>query len=105
MYPHTIDIESATTVNDGMGGYTETWSPFLSAVPAHVQPISGTEYYKAQQIQNPVDVDVFTPYNGAIKSDMRIKHDGQVLTIKAVLDQGGMNEVLLLKCAISNVSE
>jgi len=105
MYPHVIDVESFISTDDGMGGSTEEWSVVLTAIEAHVQPISGNEYYQAQQIQNPVEVDIFTPYNEVISSSMRVKHDGKILNIKSVLDQGGMNEVLLLKCSMSNAQE
>jgi SPP1 family predicted phage head-tail adaptor len=98
-YPHLIDIERFVSVDDGMGGHTEEWTPYLTDVEAHVQPITGNEYYQAQQIQNPVQVDIYTPFNGAIRADMRVIYNGETLSIKSVLDQGGMNKVLLLKCS------
>lgn len=102
MYPHTVTLQTFTSVNDGMGGHTETWAD-IKTIQAHVQPIGGTEYYQAQQLQNPVEMDVFAPYDAYIKPSMRLVYDGQVLSIKAVLDQGGINEILLLKCSIANV--
>lgn len=99
IYPHVITIESYTESNDDLGGHSEDWAPFLTDIEAHIQPISGTEYYQAQQIQNPVQVDIYTPYNGVIQANMRIVFEGKTLNIKSVLDQGGMNEVMLLKCS------
>jgi SPP1 family predicted phage head-tail adaptor len=102
-YPHRIDIESYEEVSDGMGGHTETWSTVETSLKAHVQPISGREYYQAQQIQNPVNVDVYTPYNEVIKPNMRVIYKSMNLNIISVIDQGGMNKILCLKCSTSSV--
>lgn len=99
MYPHLIDIVSVESTDDGAGGQSQNVIPFLTNVEAHVQPISGSEYYQSQQLKNPVQVDVFTPYNGAINSGMQVIYNENTLTIQSVLDQGGMNQVLLLKCS------
>jgi SPP1 family predicted phage head-tail adaptor len=103
LFPHTIDIEEYTQTSDGMGGHTETWSTIQNGLQAHVQPISGREYYQAQQIQNPVNMDVYTPYNEVIKPSMRVLYNGMKLNIISVIDQGGMNEIMSLKCATSSV--
>jgi SPP1 family predicted phage head-tail adaptor len=97
-YPHTATVQQYTEVSDGAGGHTKEWRD-LKPIVAHIQPISGNEYYQAQKIQNPVEVDVYTPFDGDIKVSMRLVTGGGVLDIKAVLDQGGMNEILLLKSA------
>ncbi|MDF2902371.1 MAG: hypothetical protein K0S25_9 [Bacillus sp. (in: firmicutes)] len=97
-YPHTLTVQNFNPSDDGAGGHTKEWYD-LKSIEAHIQPISGNEYYQAQRLQNPVEIDVYTPYDIEIKPTMRLKVDDEVLNIKAVLDQGGMNEVLLLKCS------
>jgi SPP1 family predicted phage head-tail adaptor len=99
-YPHTITVQHLTTIDDGAGGHTEVWHD-LKTVEAHIQPISGNEYYQSQKLQNPVEIDIYTPYDGDIQPTMRALCNGEPVNIKAVLDQGGMNEVLLLKCSLN----
>lgn len=99
-YPHIITIQYLSQSDDGAGGYTDSWHD-LKTIEAHIQPISGNEYYQSQKLQNPVEVDVYLPYDSEIKSTMRVLSNGEILNIKAVLDQGGMNEVLLLKCSMN----
>jgi SPP1 family predicted phage head-tail adaptor len=98
-YPHTVIVQTFIKIDDGAGGFTENWVD-LKTIEAHIQPISGNEYYHAQKIQNPVEVDVYTPYDSDIQSTFRLKNGNEVLNIKAVLNQGGMNEILLLKCSV-----
>lgn len=101
-YPHEITIEANAKVDDGGGGYTEEWTAF-STVHALVVPLSGAEYYQAQQIQNPIDYNVFLPYRDDVTASMRVVFKGKVLKIKAVLpsliDINGEYEKLCLKCA------
>lgn len=96
-FPHEIQIEYKERVSDGGGGWEEKWLLLKDAV-AHVQPISGQQYYFAQQMRNPVELDIYTPYDPEIRPQMRVIHDGVIMLIEAVLDQGGMAEILLLKC-------
>lgn len=101
-YPHTITIQAHIKVDDGGGGYTEEWTPF-DTVEAFVAPLSGSEYYQAQQVQNPVEYDVYLPYRDDIIPSMRVVFRGKILQIKAVLpsliDINGEYEKLCLKCS------
>lgn len=97
-FPHEIQIEYKERIPDGGGGWEEKWVPLKTTV-AHVQPISGQQYYFAQQMRNPVELDVYTPYDTEIRPQMRVIHEGAIMPIEAVLDQGGMAEILLLKCS------
>lgn len=101
-YPHEITIESFTKIDDGGGGYTKDWSTFGTS-EALVVPLSGSEFYQAQQTQNPIDYDVYLPYREDIKPSMRVKFKGKTLQIIAVLpslvDINGEYEKLCLKCS------
>lgn len=101
-YPHEITIESFTKIDDGGGGYTEEWSTFATS-EAFVVPLSGTEFYRAQQTQNPVDYDIYLPYREDITPSMRVVFREKIIQIKAVLpsliDINGDYEKLCLKCS------
>lgn len=96
-FPHEISIYYSDRVPDGGGGWENKWLPLKGTV-AHVQPITGRQYYLAQQLKNPVDMDVYTPFDPEIKPQMKVVHRGNSMMIEAVLDQGGMDEIMLLKC-------
>lgn len=97
-FPHEISIYYSDRVPDGGGGWENKWRLLKEAIAAHVQPISGQQYYFAQQLKNPVDMDVYTPFDPDIKPQMKVVHRGNSMMIEAVLDQGGMDEIMLLKC-------
>ena len=83
-YPHTINIQNHVRVEDEGGGYTEHWEPYTQT-EAFVVPLSGSEFYQAQQVTNPIDYDIFMPYREDITANMRAIFRGQILNITAVL--------------------
>lgn len=97
-FPHEISIYYSERVQDEGGGWENKWRLLKEAIAAHVQPISGQQYYFAQQLRNPVVMDVYIPFDPAIKPQMRIVYRGIPMMIEAVLNQGGMDEIMLLKC-------
>lgn len=103
MWPHTVTFQRYTEVSDGGGGYTQEWSDLLTT-EAHVQPLGGSEFAQAQQLDNPVNHNIFYPYQEGVTASMRAYwHDrDKTLSIQTEpLDQGGMGEILLLKCELS----
>jgi SPP1 family predicted phage head-tail adaptor len=114
-YPHTVTFQSFEPVPDGGGGHTEEWSDFLTT-EAFVCPVKAFEQFQSQQTTNPINHNIFYPYQSGAKSDMRaVWHDRQeekvvngvktmvnlILTVKSKpLDQGGQGEVLMVKCSL-----
>lgn len=97
-FPHTVTLQKETKVSDGMGGSTLTWEP-LKDVEAHVMPISGDTFFIAQQNQSKITFKVFMEFDEEITSSLRVIHkEEEILNIKAVLDQGGLGEILCLMC-------
>lgn len=102
MYPHTVTFQQYVEVSDGGGGYTKEWSDLLTT-EAHVQPISGQEYAQAQQLTNPIDHNIYFPYQEGVTGSMRAYwiDRGKTLDIQSEpLDQGGMGEILLVKAKL-----
>jgi SPP1 family predicted phage head-tail adaptor len=102
-YPHTITFQQKTKIPDGSGGYTEDWTTF-KVVDAFVQPLSGSKYLLAQQLQSKINYKVFMDFDSEINSKLRIDYNGKILNIDAPIDQGGLEEVLCLLC-VSEVSQ
>ena len=65
---------------------------------AAVDPISGKEFYAAEQAQSEVSHKVRTRYRGGIKPGMRLLLGGRKLYIQSVIDWEERHESLLLMC-------
>jgi SPP1 family predicted phage head-tail adaptor len=96
-YPHEIVIQHESKVSDGAGGNVNGWVTFKT-VKAHVQPISGNILLQAQQIQSNINHKVFMEYDDEITSKMRVLYNNKPLTISNIIDQGGLNEIMVLMC-------
>ncbi|WP_439650150.1 phage head closure protein [Bacillus altitudinis] len=102
-FPHEITFQKLEKVLDGGGGYTELYVDHLT-IPARVTSVSSREFYQAQQLQYPVDHNVYFEYREDIDNNMRIKYENKILTLKSSpIDQGGEHEIMCLKCQVSEV--
>lgn len=102
-FPHVVTFQRVEKVSDGGGGYVEKFTDYLTT-EAFVGGITSREYYQAQQLQNPVDCNVYFPYRNDIEKTMRIIYESKVLTLKSEpIDQGGMHEIMNLKCQVTGV--
>jgi SPP1 family predicted phage head-tail adaptor len=97
-YPHEVVIENEAKVSDGSGGYSTDWVAFKN-VNAHVQPISGRTFFEAQQIESKINYKVFMEYDKEISNTMRVNYQDKHLTIDTIIDQGGLNDIMVLMCS------
>lgn len=102
-FPHEITFQKLEKVSDGGGGFIEKYVDYLT-ISARVTSVKSGEFYQAQQLQNPVDHNVYFEYREDIEKTMRIKHKNKILILKSdPIDQGGENEIMCLKCQVSEV--
>lgn len=104
-YPHEVTFQISKETEDEGGGITREWLTFASS-EALMVPLSGSEYYQAQQTTNPVDYDCYIPYRADIVPSMRLLFRGKAFEITAVLptliDINGDYEKLNIKCSIAS---
>jgi SPP1 family predicted phage head-tail adaptor len=94
---HRVAIEQVAATGDGYGGRTESWT-VLATVWAAVEPLSGREYFQAQQAQAKVTHKVTMRYRSGVTPGMRVKHGSRYFGIVSVLDTGEKNRELVLMC-------
>lgn len=108
IYPHTVTIEQKVSVPDGYGGYTVTWNA-LKTYDCEVVPVGGREYYVAQQMTNPITLNVNGDYDDEIKSayekdpDLRVNFNDEPYNIEGIIptlpDINGDYEQMSLNCS------
>lgn len=95
---HRVTIEEYTETRDQYGGVVHTWGTHAADVPAEIVPLSGREFVAAQAMQDSVTARITVRYDPSIKPEMRIKHDGTIYNIRAVLPDPSLRRWLTLMC-------
>lgn len=94
---HRITLQKqVNTVND-YGGAVTTWKN-VATVWADVRPLSGREYFSAQQVQSEVTTQIWLRYLDGIMPTMRVKFGKRTLEIVSVLNMQERNVSLQLMC-------
>lgn len=97
---HKITIEEKTKVSDGAGGWTETWVAFASNVSASIDPISGKEFFEAQQTQSSVSHKIRIRYKSGVLPSMRVNFKGRIFAITSPpINWEERNRDMLLMCS------
>lgn len=94
---HRITIEKPEQTKDEFGQLTKTWVTVCSTRAA-IDPISGKEYFAAQQINNAINYKITIHYRLGIKSSYRIKYKERIFEIHAPLNPKEANRELQLMC-------
>ena len=94
---HRVTVEQPVVSSDGYGGNTVSWAIFAT-VWAAVEPLSGREYFQAQQAQATVTHKVAMRYIPGVTPRMRIKHGSRYLNIISAIDTDERHRELVLMC-------
>lgn len=94
---HRITIQKFDKVDDGGGGYEETWVA-VATVSASVSPLQGKERYEAQQIQSSLSHKIKMRYRDGILPTMRVLFGARIFNIISVIDPDERHRELDLLC-------
>ena len=94
---HRVTIQATTAVQDSSGSYPESWSD-VATVWARMRPISGREFFAAEQAQSEVTHEVTIRFRRGISPANRLLFDGRVFDIGAVINADERNEWMILYC-------
>ena len=94
-----ITIQQVTEGRTESGAVTETWSTFAEPF-ASVEPVSGREYFAAQQVQAENTVKFRIRYQRGINPKMRILYNDNVYDIQSIINGSERNDELLIMAAL-----
>ncbi|WP_118841974.1 phage head closure protein [Haemophilus haemolyticus] len=89
-------LKQVNDVND-YGASVQTWRT-VATVWAEVRPLSGREYFSAQQVQSEVTTQIWLRYIDGIKPSMKVKFANREFEILSVLNTQERDVSLQLMC-------
>lgn len=89
-------LKQVNEVND-YGASVKTWRT-VATVWAEVRPLSGREYFSAQQVQSEVTTQIWLRYIDGIKPSMKVKFANREFEILSVLNTQERDVSLQLMC-------
>jgi SPP1 family predicted phage head-tail adaptor len=94
---HRITIQSKVVSRDTFGAETITWRT-EKTVWASIEPISGKEYFLAQQVQSEVTHVIKIRYYEGLRTDWRMLFGSRIFDVKSVINFQEQNVEMILMC-------
>lgn len=97
-----VTLQTVGTSADGRGGVSETWSDTVT-LWAHVEELSGSETFEAQQIASNLTHRVTLRYRTSVTPQQRLKYGTRILKIQSIRNPDQRNEMLELFCSEEDI--
>ena len=95
---HRVTIQQTTETREStMGGVIDTWGTFATRY-ASVSPLTGREYFTAQQHASEVTHEVRLRYLSGVTTKMRVLHDGRTFDIESIANTDERDRETVLLC-------
>lgn len=94
---HFVSIESQSITRSATGEASSTWNTFAQ-VYARIEPLSGKEFFAAQETQNEASTRITIRYLQGVTEDMRVLHAGRVYHVDVVLNINERDIMMQLMC-------
>ena len=94
---HRIILQKPVIIKDNIGQELEEWQD-VATVWASVEPLSGKEYFNAQQTNSEVSTKITIRYLSGITSQMRVTFQKHIYNILSVINFEERNIYLQLLC-------
>jgi len=95
---HRVTIQKPVITHDNIGQEVESWQE-VAIVWASIEPLSGKEYFNAQQVNSEISTKVCIRYMAGITSKMRIVFKTHIYNILSVINFEERNIYLQLLCS------
>lgn len=101
-FPHSVTFLTEQKVSDGGGGFTMSWVDYVT-IDAFMDTPTSREMFQAQQLQTPLDRNLYYAYRTDILPSMRVRHGTDTYELQGKpMDQGGQNEIMMVPLALVN---
>lgn len=94
---HQVILQSATATRDGAGAEVVTWGT-VATVWGVVEPLSGREYWAAQQQAAEMSYRVRIRYRAGVLPTWRVLYGSRVFLVLSVIDVNERHEEMQLMC-------
>lgn len=102
-FPHEVEVVEKRTTTDDSGDRKTQWIP-IDTIESFVDTPTSKERLLAHQVSNPLDRFMYYPYRTDLKSDMRLRYEGEIYAFAGrPEDQGGQHEIM--RVALKLVTE
>ena len=92
-----IEILEYVKERDSYGGIDREWQ-VLTKVWAKIVPVSGTEYFRSQQVNAETTTRVTVRFNAVINVTHRIRYDGKLFEVIGVTDDETSHRWTVINC-------
>lgn len=97
MLRHRITLQDYASSKDSMGAEVKSWNNYAE-VWASVEPLSGKELYKAQQIHAETTTRIIIRYLNGVNTKMRAVFKDREYDILHILNKEERNTAMYLLC-------
>ncbi|HII3799618.1 TPA: phage head closure protein [Pasteurella multocida] len=94
---HRITIQRQVNTLNEYGASVTVWRD-VKTVWAEVKPLSGREYFSAQQVQSEITTQIFIRYLPGVLPTMRVKFGSRFFEIVSVINASERDIYLQLMC-------
>lgn len=94
---HRVTLQRLVLTQGASGDLTQGWQD-VSTIWAAVEPLSGREYWQAQQIAAETSIRVRLRYMAGVDTKMRVLYGTRVLEILSIVDVEERHRELQLMC-------
>lgn len=95
---HRVELQSATPVANGMGGFTDTWATVVTVWGA-VWPVSAAEQVKAGAQTMTATHRIRIRYYEPVRASWRVKFGARYFSIGAIVNKDERNYQMDLVCS------
>jgi len=96
-----IKIQSLSRTGDGQGGFTETWTDYLTLWAA-VKPVSAAERIWGQRVESNVSHVITIRWTDLLTTEMRIFFENRIFQIHGIRRENEERWFMILDC-VENV--
>jgi SPP1 family predicted phage head-tail adaptor len=94
---HRVTLQRLVLTQGASGDLAQTWED-VTTVWGAVEPLSGREYWQAQQVAAETSIRVRLRYLAGVEQKMRVLYGTRVLEILSIVDLDERHRELQLMC-------